>query len=158
MKPIDKHELYECLSNFLRSKGVDLREGVYTARIQKGCSLVAEVVNTGQETLGRAKGELDKTLDQFRQTIHETTAPREPKEPPAPPPARPAEPDHPGLQALDRAKSEIDKALDHFRKTVHENTSSRESREPARTQPKDAAESPEVAVQAKSNATATPPG
>ena len=98
MKPIDKDELYEHLSSFLRSKGVDLREGAYTSGIQKSCSLVAEVVNSSKETIEKARGEIDKKLDQVRQIIHDKTAPKpasgqpaaakpEPTPAPAPSPA-----------------------------------------------------------------------
>ena len=96
MKPIDKDELYEHLSSFLRSKGVDLREGAYTSGIQKSCSLVAEVVNSSKETIEKARGEIDKKLDQVRQIIHDKTAPKpapaqpaaaKPEPPPAPAPS-----------------------------------------------------------------------
>ena len=85
MKPIDKDELYEHLSSFLRSKGVDLREGAYTSGIQKSCSLVAEVVNSSKETIEKARGEIDKKLDQVRQIIHDKTAPKPAPAQPAPP-------------------------------------------------------------------------
>ncbi len=76
MKPINKEELYQNLSGFLQTKGIELKEGTYTRRIQKGCNLLADVVNLAQEGLERAKTEVDKKLDQMRHVIHEKTAPR----------------------------------------------------------------------------------
>ncbi|MDB6125037.1 MAG: hypothetical protein JWQ71_4030 [Pedosphaera sp.] len=76
MKPIDKNEIYNNLSDFLKSKGIDLTEGSATQQIQKGCNLLADSINLSQEGFARAKVELDKKLDQMRQVIHEKTAPK----------------------------------------------------------------------------------
>jgi len=76
MKTIRKDELYENLSQFLKSKGIELTEGSYTKGVHAGCSLLADAVNLSQAGLERAKNELEKRLDQVRQVIHETTAPR----------------------------------------------------------------------------------
>ena len=92
MKPIDKNELYEHLSNFFRSKGVELKNGSYSRRIEKGCHLFAEAINLGQTGLERAKVEFDRKLEEMRQVIHEKTAPKQTPEPPAaaaPPPVPP---------------------------------------------------------------------
>jgi hypothetical protein len=78
MKTIRKDELYENLSQFLKSKGIELTEGSYTKSVHAGCSLLADAVNLSQAGLERAKNELEKRLDQVRQVIHETTAPRKP--------------------------------------------------------------------------------
>lgn len=89
MKPLEKDELFQNLSEFLKQKGVELKEGSYTRRVQKGCALLAEAINASQNGLVRAKTEFDRKLDQMRQVIHEKTAPR-PKAgsaPPKPPPA-----------------------------------------------------------------------
>lgn len=76
MKPIQKDELYQNLSEFLKGKGVELKEGAYTKGIHAGCSLLADAINLSQAGFERAKAGLDKRLDQVRQVIHEKTAPR----------------------------------------------------------------------------------
>jgi len=75
MKPIEKDELYEHLSGFLKNKGIELKEGSYSKGIHAGCSLLADAINLSQRGLERAKGEIDKNLDRVRQVIHEKTAP-----------------------------------------------------------------------------------
>ena len=76
MKPIQKDELYDHVSGFLKGKGIELKEGSYAKGIQKGCTLLADAINLSQEGLSRAKVEVDKKLEQMRQVIHEKTAPR----------------------------------------------------------------------------------
>jgi hypothetical protein len=90
MNPIQKDELYENISQFLKSKGIELTEGSYTKGIHAGCSLLADAINLSQTGLERARVGLEKTkdgiekkLDQVRQVIHQKTAP------PAPPPPTP---------------------------------------------------------------------
>src|SRR5262245_18278121 len=78
MKPIEKDELYEHVSEFLKSRGIELKEGSYQAGIQKSCSILADLVNMSQKGIERAKAEIDKKLEQVRQTIHEKTAPKKP--------------------------------------------------------------------------------
>jgi len=75
---IQKDELYEHLGQFLKSKGIELKEGNYTKGIHAGCSLLADAINLSQAGLERAKAGLDKRLDQVRQVIHEKTAPKRP--------------------------------------------------------------------------------
>jgi hypothetical protein len=76
MKPIQKDELYENLGEFLKGKGIELKEGAYTKGIHAGCSLLADAINLSQTGFERAKAELDKKLSQVRQVIHEKTAPK----------------------------------------------------------------------------------
>jgi len=76
MKPIQKDELYEHLSQFLKAKGVEMTEGSYPAAIQKGCSFLADVINLSQKGISRAKARVDKNLERMRQVIHEKTAPK----------------------------------------------------------------------------------
>src|SRR6266516_7882954 len=78
MKKIEKDELYENLRGFLKSKGIALDEGAYTQRIHQGCNLLADAINATQTTVARAKAEVDRKLDQLRQSIHEATAPKLP--------------------------------------------------------------------------------
>jgi hypothetical protein len=96
MKRLDRNELYHNLSAFLSKKGIEFKDGSYTRRIQKGCSLLTDAINLTQEAAERAKAEMDKKLEQMRQTIHEKTAPKPPQTPPSaeaqtPPSAPPAE-------------------------------------------------------------------
>src|SRR5258705_3163266 len=76
MKPIQKDELYEHLGQFLKNKGIELKEGSYTKGIHAGCSLLADAINLSQTGIERARAGLDKKLDQVRQVIHEKTAPK----------------------------------------------------------------------------------
>jgi len=78
MKKIERDELYENLRGFLKTKGIALDSGAYSQRIQQGCHLLADAINATQKTVVRAKTEVDKKLDQLRQSIHEATAPKPP--------------------------------------------------------------------------------
>ena len=75
MKKIDQDELFQHLRGFLKSKGIALDSGTYAQRIHQGCNLLADAINATQTTVARAKAEVDKKLDQLRQSIHEATAP-----------------------------------------------------------------------------------
>ena len=86
MKRIEKDELYENLSGFLKTRGIELTDGSYSNGIQKTCSLLADAINMGQQGFERAKTEFDKRLDQMRQVIHEKTAPKPPPAASAAPP------------------------------------------------------------------------
>jgi hypothetical protein len=93
MNTVNKDELYQNLSNFLKIKGIELKEGTYALRLQQGCNVLAEIVNTTQHTVGTAKAKVDIALDQLRETIHQATAPKPPRAAPAasaPPPSNPA--------------------------------------------------------------------
>jgi len=76
MKPIEKDELYQHFSEFLKNKGIEMKDGNYTHVVQKGCSIMADAVNLTQQGMERAKTEIDKRLDQIRQVIHQKTAPK----------------------------------------------------------------------------------
>src|SRR6266498_3276214 len=76
MKTIKKDELFESLGDFLKLKGVELKDGAYAKRIRQGCDLLTDAINGTQKTVKHAKVEVDKKLDQLRQTIHEATAPK----------------------------------------------------------------------------------
>jgi len=78
MKPIEKDELYENLSQFLKAKGIELKEGSYSKGIHAGCSFLADAINLSQAGIERAKAGIDKGLEQVRQVIHEKTAPKPP--------------------------------------------------------------------------------
>jgi predicted metal-dependent hydrolase len=76
MNEIKHEELLSNLKTFLKSKGIELQEGSYTKRLEKGCEILADSINVSQRTFDRAKAAMDKGLDQLRQTIHEQTAPK----------------------------------------------------------------------------------
>src|SRR5260370_682305 len=89
MKPIAKNEIYEHTSQFLKARGIEMKEGSYTKQIQKGFGLLTDAINLTQKGIERASAEIDTKLDQLRQVIHEKTAPKPSANPPAaePPPA-----------------------------------------------------------------------
>jgi hypothetical protein len=89
MNAIRKDELYENISQFLKNKGIELKEGSYTKGIHAGCSLLADAINLSQTGLDRAKNGIEKKLDQVRQVIHEKTAPKPPVVPTSAPPRAP---------------------------------------------------------------------
>ncbi len=96
MKTIGKDEFYSNVSDFMRSKGIELTDGAYAEHIRRGCGLLTDFINATQRTVSRAKGEVDKKLLQLRQCIHEATAPPNPApEPPAPEPEIVAAADEP---------------------------------------------------------------
>src|SRR5512137_2500593 len=88
MKPIQKDELYEHLSQFLKAKGVEMKDGSYPQAIQKGCSFLADAINLSQKGITQAKEQIDKNLDRMRQIIHEKTAPKPAAKPSAGPKAK----------------------------------------------------------------------
>ena len=90
MKPINKDELYQHLGDFLKSKGIELKDGGYTKRIQQSCGLLSDAINLGQSGLEKAKTETEKKIGQLRQVIHAKTAPK--PQPATPPPAAKAQP------------------------------------------------------------------
>lgn len=78
MKTIKKDELFQNLSRFLQTKGVELKEGVYSQRINRACDVLTDTINTTQKGVRHAKVKVDQKLAQLRQTIHEATAPKSP--------------------------------------------------------------------------------
>jgi hypothetical protein len=83
MKHIEKEELYAHVSNFLKVKGIELKEGSYSNFIHNGCKVLAEAINLSQQGVQRAKSGLNEKLDEMREIIHRKTAPRRPANPPA---------------------------------------------------------------------------
>ncbi len=115
MKRIDKKELYQHLSGFLKAKGIELTEGSYAVGIKKSCSFLADAINLSQQGLERAKTEVDKNVDKLRQVIHEKTAPRpgagKPSGPaPAPPPVESSGPKEPAAAGKRRPRRKVKRA------------------------------------------------
>jgi len=75
MKTIEKDELYRTISEFMKSKGLELTDGPYAGHIRRGCDLLSDAINATQRTVVRAREEMDKKLLKLRQCIHEATAP-----------------------------------------------------------------------------------
>ena len=78
MKTIKQDELFQSLNDFLKVKGIELKNGAYAQRIRQACSLLGDAINTTQSTARKAKDQVDKKLDLVRQSIHEATAPKPP--------------------------------------------------------------------------------
>lgn len=87
MKTIKQDELFKTLGDFLKTRGIELKDGEYAQRIRRGCDLLTGIINATEKTVRRAKTETDKKLDQLRQCIHEATAPKRPPVMPTPHPA-----------------------------------------------------------------------
>ena len=104
MKTLEKDELYQHLHGFLKTKGVELKEGSYSQSIQKGCALLSDAINVSQQGLTRAKVEIDKKLDQLRQVIHEKTAPSGASTRPEPKPKQSASSNRTGKRAAPRKR------------------------------------------------------
>jgi len=87
MKQLKQHEIYENLSGFLQTRGIEFKDGSYAQAIQKSCSFLTDIINLGQRGLCKARTEVDKNLDRVRQTIHQATTPKSAaKATPKPPP------------------------------------------------------------------------
>ena len=88
MKPIEKDELYEHVSQFLKAKGIEMKDGSYPRGIQKGCSILADAINLSQKGITQAKAQIDKNLERMRQVIHDKTAPKKASKPSGSPKAK----------------------------------------------------------------------
>lgn len=78
MKTLKRNELFRNVRAFLETRGVELKDGSFTARLRQGCDLLTEAINRTQDGLARARSELDAKVDRLRQVIHEKTAPKAP--------------------------------------------------------------------------------
>jgi hypothetical protein len=76
MKTIKKNELYENLGDFLKSKGIEFKDGVYAHRISSACDLLTDAINDTNKTVKRARVKIGAGLEQLRQSIHDATAPK----------------------------------------------------------------------------------
>ena len=86
MNPINRDELFQQVSQFLKAKGIELQEGSYARTIQKGCQVLADTINLSQQAMDRTKATVGQKLDEVREVIHQKTAPKPPKAPATPPP------------------------------------------------------------------------
>ncbi len=99
MRTIKQDELFQSLNDFLKVKGIELKDGAYAERIRGACNLLGDTINKTQKTARKAKDKVDKKLDQVRQCIHEATAPRTAANA-APKPAAPRAPDGKKIPAV----------------------------------------------------------
>lgn len=76
MKTIKHNELYEHVTEFLRSRGIELKDGTFTRGIRRGCTLLTDTVNTAQQGIHKAKNQVETKVNEVRQAIHRKTAPR----------------------------------------------------------------------------------
>jgi hypothetical protein len=97
MKPIQRDEIYAHLSQFLKAKGIEMKDGSYPRGIQAGCSLLADAIILSQKGINRAEVEINKNVERMRQVIHEKTAPK-PAAKAAAPSAEPARPPKPAAR------------------------------------------------------------
>jgi hypothetical protein len=97
MKPIQRDEIYAHLSEFLKAKGIEMKDGSYPRGIQAGCSLLADAIILSQKGINRAEVEINKNVERVRQVIHEKTAPK-PAAKAAAPSAKPACPPKPAAR------------------------------------------------------------
>ena len=63
MRPIQKDELYEHMSQFLKAKGIEMKDGTYPRSVKAGCSLLADAINLSQKSITLAKAEIDRNLE-----------------------------------------------------------------------------------------------
>lgn len=99
MNTLKQNELYQHLGEFLKGKGIELKDGSFTGAIRQGCSLITDAINCAQRGLSQAKGQVNEKLDRLRAIVHEKTAPKPATDAPAasaapaaaeaPPPAAP---------------------------------------------------------------------
>jgi hypothetical protein len=76
MKRIKNDEIFRNVTKFLKGRGVELTAGSYAERIQKGCSTLTGMINLSRDGIERATTQIDKKLENLRQTLHEATAPK----------------------------------------------------------------------------------
>jgi len=112
MNKINKDELFQHVSGFFKSRGIELKEGPYTQGVQKSCELLADSINLSQEAWDQARVEMERRLDQMRQVIHERTAPKPPAAQTEPTPAqaktaeaKPADKKAAGSKKINRTKA-----------------------------------------------------
>jgi hypothetical protein len=85
MKQLEQNEIFQNLGNFLKARGIEIKDGSYAKGIEKSCGLLTDAINLGQGSLERAKAGIDKTVEHMRQVIHEKTAPKRSARAGAPP-------------------------------------------------------------------------
>ena len=106
MKTVEKDELFRNLTGFLKSKGIELKPGSYSRRLRRGCDVLTDAANVTTKTVSRAKAEVDRKLEQLRQSLHDATAPQ-----PTPTgPSTPAEPPKPRQRVTRTQKTRRSKA------------------------------------------------
>jgi hypothetical protein len=77
MKKLRQNDLFNHIDQFLKDKGIEIREAApLGSRLKTGCQLLTETINNAQGALGKARDHMDDHLDKMRNIIHEKTAPK----------------------------------------------------------------------------------
>jgi hypothetical protein len=83
MKKLRQNDLFNHIDQFLKDKGIEIREAApLGSRLKTGCQLLTETINHAQGTLGKARDHMDDRLDKMRNIIHKKTAPKKTSETP----------------------------------------------------------------------------
>ena len=77
MKKLRQNDLFKHSDQFLKDKGIEVRESApLGSTLKTGCQILTDTINHAQVTLEKARGQMDGQLDKMRSIIHEKTAPR----------------------------------------------------------------------------------
>lgn len=77
MKKLGKDDLYRHIDQFLKEKGIELRDAAPLGRgLQKGCQAFTDAINSAQAALEKARNRMDGGIDKMRDIVHKKTAPR----------------------------------------------------------------------------------
>ena len=77
MKKLGKDDLYQHIDQFLKEKGIEIRDAAPLGRsLQKGCQAFTDAINSAQAALEKARNRMDGGIDKMRDIVHKKTAPR----------------------------------------------------------------------------------
>lgn len=77
MKKLGKDDLYQHIDQFLKEKGIEIRDAAPLGRnLQKGCQVFTDAINGAQAALEKARNRMDGGIDKMRDIVHKKTAPR----------------------------------------------------------------------------------
>lgn len=77
MKKLGKDDLYRHIDQFLKEKGIEIRDAAPLGRnLQKGCQVFTDAINNAQAALEKARNRMDGGIDKMRDIVHKKTAPR----------------------------------------------------------------------------------
>lgn len=77
MKKLGKDDLYQHIDQFLKEKGIEIRDSApFGNNLKKGCQALTDAINGAQAALEKAHNRMDGGIDKMRDMIHKKTAPR----------------------------------------------------------------------------------
>ncbi len=77
MKKLGKDDLYQHIDQFLKEKGIEIRDAAPLGRnLQKGCQVFTDAINNAQAALEKARNRMDSGINKMRDIVHKKTAPR----------------------------------------------------------------------------------